>query len=129
MEKLKKLTSVELDTVLANTQAEIKRRKNIESAVAEIKSVLKKYKISMGDIDTKAFHQKGAKKVVSKNKSQTRKNDNRKNVVAKYSNLNGTAEWSGRGRAPAWVVELCEKEDIDLPTFKKDNRFINTPHK
>ena len=37
----------------------------------------------------------------------------------KYANPQGADRWSGRGRAPSWVMELCTKEGIDLADFKK----------
>ena len=124
MASLKNLTGGQLEKMLANTKAEIKRREHIQAATLEIRAVLKKYKISMQDIDLQASNKKAAGKTARTGKVQSGERDNRKRVRAKYANPNGTDSWSGRGRAPTWVLELCQKEGIELAAFKKDSRFI-----
>ena len=124
MASLKNLTGGQLEKILANTKAEIKRREHIQAAIAEIRVILKKYKISMRDIDLRAFNQKTAVKTTRTGKVQVEARDNRKRVKAKYANPKGTETWSGRGRAPAWVLKMCQKEEIELGAFKKDSRFI-----
>ena len=124
MVSFRELTGGQLEKMLANTELEIKRRKNIKAAATEIRSVLKKYKITIQDIDLQSFDKRTAKKTVSKGKAQAKANDNRQRVKSKYANPNGVETWSGRGRAPAWVLEVCQKEEIDLAAFKKDARFI-----
>ncbi len=126
MASLKNLTGGQLDEMLANTKAEIKRRESIKSATAEIYAVLKKYKITMQDISMQNFARKPARKNTKKIKSRTGKIDKRAQVRAKYSSPNGADSWSGRGRAPSWVLALCQKEGIDLATFKTDKRFLRS---
>ena len=60
MASLKKFTSGQLEKMLANTKAEIKRREHIQVATAEIRTVLKKYKLTIKDIDLRAFNKKAA---------------------------------------------------------------------
>ena len=124
MVSFRDLTGGQLEKMLANTELEIKRRENIKSATTEVRSVLKKYKISIEDIDLQSLGKKTSSKTVSKGKAQAKAHDNRKRVKPKYANPNGVETWSGRGRAPAWVLELCQKEEIELAAFKKDARFI-----
>ena len=123
---LKNLTGGQLEKMLVNTKAEIERRENIKSAVAEISAVLKKYKISIDDIDLQAFNKKASRKTSQRGKVKVDAPDKRKRVKAKYANPNGTETWSGRGRAPAWVMALCETEGIELASFKMDKRFIQS---
>ena len=124
MASLKNLTGKQLEEMLANTKAEINRREHIQAAIAEIRAILKKYKISMQDIDLQHFNKKAAGKTARTGKAQSGARDNRKHVKAKYANPNGTEIWSGRGRAPAWVTKLLQKEGVKLAAFKKDSRFI-----
>ena len=124
MATLKNLTGGQLEKMLVNTKAEIKRREHILVATAEIRAVLKKYKLTMQDIDLQAFNKKAAGKTARTGGAQSGGRDNRKRVKAKYANPNGADTWSGRGRAPIWVLELCQKEGIELAAFKKDSRFI-----
>ena len=127
MASLKKLTGGQLEKILANTKAEIKRREHVQAATAEIRAVLRKYKMTIQDIDLQAFNKKAAGKTARTGKAQSRlksdARDNRKRVKAKYANPKGAETWSGRGRPPAWVIELCQKYGIELAAFKKDSRF------
>ena len=125
MASLKNLTSGQLEKMLSNTKAEIKRREHLQAATAEIRAILKKYKITMQDIDLQALNKKAVRKTAQPGKAQSGARDNRKRVKARYANPNGAETWSGRGRAPAWVMQICQTEGIELAAFKKDSRFIH----
>ena len=58
MKSLKNLSGKQLEKMLASTNAEIRRREHIQAATAEIQVVLTKYKITMQDIDLRAFNKK-----------------------------------------------------------------------
>ena len=133
---LKKLSASQLSKMLTETQAELKRRENIDKARKDIQAVLKKYKITINDLDLSVRSKKSiAKKNTQKkaatkraiNKKRTgkapRKNDQRAAVAAKYQNRATGDKWSGRGRAPVWVTNLCTAEAIDMAQFKADPRF------
>jgi DNA-binding protein H-NS len=49
--------------------------------------------------------------------------DQRSAVAPKYLNPNGKERWTGRGRTPGWVMNICEQENIDIENFKLDPRF------
>jgi len=123
MKSLKNLSGRQLEKMLANTNAEIRRREHIQAATAEIQVVLTKYKITMQDIDPRAFNKKMTGKTSRAGKKKVGARDNRKHVKIKYAKPKGIETWSGRGLAPAWVREICQKEGIDLAAFKKDRRF------
>ena len=123
MKSLKNLSGRQLEKMLANTNAEIRRREHIQAATAEIQVVLTKYKITMQDIDLRAFNKKRTRKTSRTSKAKVGARDNRKHVEIKYAKPKGIETWSGRGLAPAWVREICQKEGIDLAAFKKDRRF------
>ena len=126
MTSLKNLTSGQLQKMLLNTEAEIKRREYIQAATAEIKAVLKKYKIAITDVDLQALHKKADRKIARKSGAPSKERDNRKSVKPKFSNPNGPEKWSGRGRAPAWVLKICKEKGIELATFKEDGRFTDS---
>ena len=127
--------------MLTETQAELKRRENIDKARKDIKAVLKKYKITIDDLDfgvsaKKPVGKKAAAKKSTEKKAATkkagskkraaktpRKNDQRAAVVAKHHNPATGDKWSGRGRAPLWVTSICATEAIDIEQFKADLRF------
>jgi len=131
MPKLSKLTKTQLDKMLLDAQAELNRREGMTKAEKEIRAILKKYSITIGDIDLAALRsnaessRKGKAGAKKKAKGASGK-DNRASVAAKFKSLDGSQTWTGRGRAPKWVVSQCESEGISVDAFKQDARFLIT---
>jgi len=123
MTTLKKLSAAQLNRIIDETQAELTRRKNIDAATVEIRSILKKYKIDFQDIDLNIINRNGGKSSTKKRAKVTKLRDNRGTVKAKYKDPNSAATWTGRGRTPAWVQGICQNEGIDTDGFKRDDRF------
>ena len=123
MTPLKKLSAAQLNKIIDETQAELTRRKNIDAATVEIRSILKKYKIDILDIDRNIITKTGVKNSAKKRAKVTKSRDQRSTVKAKYKDQNSAATWTGRGRTPAWVQGICQNEGIDIDGFKKDDRF------
>jgi DNA-binding protein H-NS len=131
MSSLKQLSANQLSKMLTETQAELKRRENIDKARKDIQAVLKKYKITIDDLDLGVSAKKSIEKKAATKKARAkkyvaktpRKNDQRAAVAAKYHNPATGDKWSGRGRAPVWVTSLCSAEAIDIEQFKADPRF------
>lgn len=73
-------------------QAEVARRAEIASVVADIQSRMKEFGITLDDL------RGGAKKTKV-----------RAAVAAKYRNPATGESWSGRGRSPKWLVEELAK--------------------
>lgn len=140
MSSLKRLSANQLNKMLIETKAELKRRESINEARKEIQATLKKYNLTIRDIDfvsnsRKPAAKKGApKKGITKNapKKKSRENkagkalhkkDQRAFVAPKFHNPATGDKWSGRGRSPVWVTSLCAAETIDIEQFKADPRF------
>ena len=123
MKTLKKLSAAQLNKIIEETQEELTRRKNIDAATVEIRSILKKYKIDFQDIDLNIINRNGGKSSTKKRAKVTKLRDNRSTVKAKYKDPNSAATWTGRGRTPAWVQGICQNEGIDTDGFKRDDRF------
>lgn len=123
MTTLKKLSAVQLKKIIDETQRELTRRKNIEAATVEIRSIIKKYKIDFQDIDLNTITRTGGKSSTKKRTKVTKSRDQRSTVKTKYKDPNTAATWTGRGRTPAWVQGICQNEGIDVDEFKKDDRF------
>ena len=123
MTTLKKLSAAQLNKIIDETQAELTRRKNIDAATVEIRSILKKYKIDFQDIDLNIITRTGGKSSTKKRAKATKLRDQRSTVKAKYKDPNSMLTWTGRGRTPAWVQGICQNEGIDIEVFKKDDRF------
>lgn len=69
-------------------QAEVARRAEIASVVAEIQARMKEYGITLDDL-----------------KGRAKKTKARTAVAAKYRNPATGESWSGRGRTPKWLAE------------------------
>jgi len=123
MTTLKKLSAAQLNKIIDETQAELTRRKNIDAATVEIRSILKKYKIDFQDIDLNIATRTGGKNKSKKRAKVTKSRDQRSTVKAKYKDPNSVLTWTGRGRTPAWVQGICQSEGIDVDGFKRDDRF------
>jgi DNA-binding protein H-NS len=134
MANIPKMTNSELERVLSKAKDELARRDNMGKAIADIKKVLIKYKLRAEDIDwrqldktTKAGNKKkpsSKPNAAIKMKAKERlKPDQRSSVAPKYLNPNGKERWTGRGRTPDWVINICEQENIDIENFKIDPRF------
>ena len=123
MKTLKKLSAAQLNKIIDETQAELTRRKNIDAATVEIRSILKKHKIDFQDIDMNTITRTGGKSGTKKRAKVTKSRDQRSTVKAKYKDPNSAATWTGRGRTPTWIQDICQNEGIDIDGFKKDDRF------
>ena len=123
MTTLKKLSAARLNKIIVETQAELTRRKNIDAATVEIRSISKKYKVNFQDIDLSTATKTGGKRSIKKRAKVTKSRDQRSTVKPKYKDPNSAATWTGRGRTPAWVQGICQNEGIDIDGFKKDYRF------
>ena len=123
MTTLKKLSAAQLNRIIDETQAELTRRKNIDAATVEIRSILKKYKIDFQDIDLNIINKTSGKISTKKRVKITKSQDQRATIKAKYRDPNSAATWTGRGRTPAWVQGICKNEGFDIDRFKKDDRF------
>ena len=123
MKTLKKLSAAQLNKIIDETKAELTRRKNIDAATVEIRSILTKYKIDFQDIDLNIITKTRGKSSTKKRAKVTKSRDQRSTVRAKYKDPNSLATWTGRGRTPAWVQDICQNEGIDIEVFKKDERF------
>ena len=123
MTTLKKLSAAQLNKSIEETQEELTRRKNIDAATVEICSILKKYKIDFQDIDLNIINKTSGKISTKKRAKVTKSRDQRSKVKAKYKDPNSAATWTGRGRTPAWVQDICQSRGTDIEAFKKDDSF------
>ena len=95
-------------------QAEAARKAEIAAALAEIKSKMSTYGITLADLGGKSRAAKGRKakaaktaKVAKGAKAKVAKP--RKPVAAKYRNAATGESWSGRGRVPTWLAAELAK--------------------
>lgn len=132
--KLDKLSDKDLAKIASNIEIENKRRANRKVAAAAIIAVLKKHKLSIGDLPelelgkrpSKTGRKRSAAKkaMTAKAKAKSaKKTDRRAKVADKYKNPKGLEKWSGRGRAPKWVNDLLKDHKISIEQFKASKRY------
>ena len=117
--ELTNLNTKQLRQVISEASSALNRRQKIEKAMVEIQRVAKKYKLSKDEFKTALVSIQSSKAVsTSKPKSV------RANVVPKYQSQDGSKKWTGRGRTPSWVVEICRGKGLTVEGFKSDSRFL-----
>ena len=113
MIELTNLTENELKTLQQKLADELKRRTQLTTAVTEIRAVLKKYDVSMEEVES-AINSKPTRKDPVK-----RQRIGKRSVVAKkFKSLSGNDTWSGRGKPTRWVQHICDNREITLAEFK-----------
>ena len=121
---LTRLSDEELQIKLGEIQAEICRRANLQTAAQKIQKIITGLGINYSDIHPSYFEAQKTKAKQRKKQSGGKKASIRRKVKPKYKCEDGLNFWSGRGRAPRWVTDLCSKRDITLSEFKKSTEFL-----
>lgn len=105
----------DLKKQLAALTAELEsRQKNIRHELkAEFDARLAEADLAITDLYPELAKGGKAKRVAS----------GREAVAAKYRNPHGAETWSGRGRAPRWVVEIMNAEGLDIDAFKASSAY------
>ena len=129
LEKLDSLSNEELSKILDSARTEIQRREIIAGAIKDIKGILEKHKMNFEDLYPFFAKTKnaGAKKKVRRRSDRTEKQvsrkDGRRVVEAKFVDPKTGRKWSGRGRTPTWVSEICKTNGIDVKQFKNEKKY------
>jgi len=91
-------------------QAEAARKSEIGAAIAEIKTKMAAYGITLDDLGGKAKARRGRKPKAATpakpGKTKAKPAKARKPVAAKYRNIDTGETWSGRGKPPKWLAAL-----------------------
>jgi len=107
----KKLSVSELQALIRNAKSEIeKRQKRLDRVKSKVDTILKNEGVTLGDLY--------ATRIPSKRPVGARKKRKVKPVYKSGKNL-----WTGRGRAPGWVVKICEKDGVDVTKFKTLSQY------
>ena len=117
--ELKNLDTKQLKKVISEANSALSRRQRVEKAMVEIERVVKKYRLSQEELKLSVSFLQSEKVPV---KRKPRKLG--KKVKPKYQSQDGSKKWTGRGRPPSWVVELCRSKRLTVEAFKSDSRFL-----
>lgn len=114
------LSTKQLNKLAKDIDTELKRRATIVSVENEITDLLQKKGLSFKDLRLSSATSKLHKSSLNKPKTIS----GRSLVEPKYFNPNGDEKWSGRGRPPIWVNELCQRENLSIQEFKMNGKFL-----
>ena len=118
MNAIKKLSGKELEKLINQASSELKDRKRIESLNKDIQKVLSKHKVTKADLSTLIDTLKGNYKAP---KPKTRTVNK---VSPKFRNPAGAETWTGRGRTPKWVAQVCGTSGISVEEFKRSAQYL-----
>ena len=121
MNAIKKLSGKDLTKLIDQASKELIQRKRMDVLSKDIQRVIAKHKVSKSElaslIDMIRFETKVSKKTKTRAASK---------VPAKFKNPKGQETWTGRGRAPNWVSEICQTTGITLTEFKTSSAYLIT---
>ena len=117
--ELNNLNAMQLKQIITKASSALNRRRKVEKAMVEIQRVAKKYKLSKDELKM-ALVSLQTFKAVSTSKAKAV----RAKVEPKYQSQDGSSKWTGRGRAPSWVTEICRSKGMTVEGFKSDSRFL-----
>ena len=117
--ELNSLDARQLKQVISDASSALNRRQKVEKAMAEIQRVSKKYKLNKEELKTVLVSIQSSKAV-----SNSKPKSVRAKVEPKYQSQDGAKNWTGRGRTPSWVVEICRSKGLTVEGFKTDSRFL-----
>jgi len=125
LNSVKKLSKKDLSILISNASKELEARKREELILKELQKVFDKHGVSRVE---KLGLVKSLAKISRPSSGSVRvqaKRTNKKRVAVrpKYRHPSSRDTWTGRGRAPKWVVALCEERKITLAAFKSSSDF------
>ena len=118
MNAIKKLSGKELEKLINQAASELESRKRIEALNKDIQKVLSKHKVTKAELSTLIDTLKGNYKAP---KSKTRTVNK---VSPKFRNPAGEETWTGRGRTPKWVAQICGTSGISVEEFKRSAQYL-----
>lgn len=119
MKSINKLSKTDLHSMIKQAEAELAQRDHREKAVLEINKIIQSRGLSKKDLmDMMGQFNFGRSKKIALKASGSRGK-----VTPKYRNPVSGDTWTGRGRAPKWVNDICASYGIDVNVFKSDPRF------
>lgn len=117
--ELDSLDTKQLKQVISEANSALNRRQKVEKAIVEFQRVAKKYKLGKEELKTVLVSVHSSKSV-----SKSKPKSVGKKVEPKYQSQDASKTWTGRGRTPSWVVEICRSTGLTVEAFKSDSRFL-----
>ena len=123
MKSVSSLSQSELNNLISEASRELEARRKSEAVIRDIHKVLDKHGISKRE---RPVLLQAAKSGGMPSTRRPKRASKRKGVKVepKYRCPTSGDTWTGRGRAPAWVVDACASNKLSIETFKSDSTYL-----
>ena len=123
MKSVSNLSQSELNNLISEASRELETRKKSESVIRDIHKVLDKHGITKRErsVLLQAAMSGGMASTRTPKRASKRKGVK---VAPKYRCPTSGDTWTGRGRAPAWVVEACKANKLSIAAFKSSSTYL-----
>tara|TARA_B100000497_G_scaffold105263_1_gene121427 strand:- start:431 stop:799 length:369 start_codon:yes stop_codon:yes gene_type:complete len=119
MNAIKNLSGKDLTKLIDQAAKELTQRKRMDALSKDIQRVIAKHKVSKSELASLIDMIRNETKISKKTKTRAASK-----VPAKFKNPNGQETWTGRGRAPNWILEICETAGLTVPEFKASPAYL-----
>ena len=123
MKPVKSLSQSELNNLISEASRELEARKRSEAVVRDIYKVLDKHGIAKRERSALLDAAKSGGMASTRTPKRASKRKGVK-VAPKYRCPISGDTWTGRGRAPAWVVNTCDSNKLSIEAFKSDSTYL-----
>ena len=123
MKSVSSLSQSELNNLISEASRELEARKRSEAVVRDIHKVLDKHGIAKRERSALLDAAKSGGMASTRTPKRASKRKGVK-VPPKYRCPNSGDTWTGRGRAPAWVVNTCDSNKLSIAAFKSDSTYL-----
>lgn len=124
MKAVSRLSQSELNNLISEASRELESRKKTQAIIKDIQKVLDKHGVAKHERSSlleAAMATGGARSTRVPKRASKYKGVK---VAPKYRCPNSGRTWTGRGRAPAWVVDVCLTRNLSLEGFKCDSSYL-----
>ena len=123
MKSVSNLSLSELNNLISEASRELEARKRSEEVIRDIHKVLDKHGITKRE---RSAFLDAAKSGGLASRRTPKRASKRKGikVAPKYRCPTSGDTWTGRGRAPAWVVSTCDSNKLSIKAFKSDSTYL-----
>jgi DNA-binding protein H-NS len=119
MNAIKNLSGKDLTKLIDQAAKELTQRKRMDALSKDIQRVIAKHKVSKSELASLIDMIRNETKISKKTKTRAASK-----VPAKFKNPNGQETWTGRGRAPNWILGICETTGLTVPEFKASPAYL-----
>jgi DNA-binding protein H-NS len=119
MTAIKNLSGKELTRLIDQAAKELTQRKRMDLLSKDIQRVMTKHKVKKAEVAILIEMIRNEAKITMKSKRQAVSK-----IPAKFKNPKGKETWTGRGRAPIWVLAICEKTGLSVSEFKNSATYL-----